>query len=175
MAMRIALDTNVLAYAEGVGDASRRDMSLALLANLDPASVLLPAQALGELFNVLTRRIGRSAEVSRASVEDWRGSSICQPTTAELMTTAVDLATRHRLAIWDAVILSAAAEARCDYLLSEDMQDGFVWRGVMIVNPFGAKVPDTLARLLSQCPSQSLSSIPALVGCRCWGRSGRGR
>ena len=42
--MRLALDTNVLAYAEGVGDARRRDVSLALLARLEPASVLLPAR-----------------------------------------------------------------------------------------------------------------------------------
>ncbi len=149
---RIALDSNILIYAEGAerhpGDQRKIGIAQRLLDAIPRRNRIVPVQALGELFNVLTRRIGRSAEVSRASVEDWRGSSICQPTTAELMTTAVDLATRHRLAIWDAVILSAAAEARCDYLLSEDMQDGFVWRGVMVVNPFGANVPGSLARLL---------------------------
>ena len=150
---RIALDSNILIYAESAerypGDQRKIGIAQRLLDAIPRRNRIVPVQALGELFNVLTRRVGRSADASRASVEDWRGSSICQPTTAELMTTAVDLATRHRLTIWDAVILSAAAEARCDYLLSEDMQDGFVWRGVTIVNPFGANVPGPLARLLA--------------------------
>jgi predicted nucleic acid-binding protein len=42
----------------------------------------------------------------------------------------------HSLSFWDAVILSAAAGAECHLLLSPDMQDGFVWQGVTIVNPF---------------------------------------
>jgi hypothetical protein len=40
------------------------------------------------------------------------------------------------LAIWDAIILAAASEAGCRVLLSEDMQEGFTWGGVTIINPF---------------------------------------
>jgi predicted nucleic acid-binding protein len=64
------------------------------------------------------------------------------------METAVDLATDHRMRVWDALVLAAAAEARCDLLLSEDFQDGFVWRGVTVVNPFAEKPHKMLARLL---------------------------
>ncbi len=48
---------------------------------------------------------------------------------------ALELAVQHRFQIYDAVILTAAAEAECEMLYSEDMQHGFVWRGVKIVNP----------------------------------------
>ncbi|MBS0230977.1 MAG: VapC toxin family PIN domain ribonuclease, partial [Proteobacteria bacterium] len=51
--MEIALDTNVLAYAEGVGDASRQATALALIERLPAAQVRLPAQVLGELVRVL--------------------------------------------------------------------------------------------------------------------------
>ena len=51
--MDIALDTNVLAYAEGVGDAQRQALALALIERLPPARVRLPAQVLGELVRVL--------------------------------------------------------------------------------------------------------------------------
>jgi predicted nucleic acid-binding protein len=56
---------------------------------------------------------------------------------------ATDLAADHQLTIWDATILAAAAEAGCRLLLSEDMQGGFTWRGVTIVNPFAA-IPHAL-------------------------------
>ncbi len=49
---------------------------------------------------------------------------------------AGDLVTDHHLNIWDAMIFAAAAEAGCDVLLSEDMQDGFLWGGVRVISPF---------------------------------------
>jgi len=56
--MRVALDTTVLAYAEGANGAIRRDHTLKLIQRLPPEAVVLPAQALGELFNVLVRKAG---------------------------------------------------------------------------------------------------------------------
>ena len=54
--MRIALDTNVLAYAEGVNGAIMRDKALKLIQRLPAGTIVLPAQTLGELFNVLVRK-----------------------------------------------------------------------------------------------------------------------
>ena len=45
--MRVAIDTNILAYAEGVGDAARRDATMDLFTRLPPEFVLLPVQVLG--------------------------------------------------------------------------------------------------------------------------------
>lgn len=137
--MRIALDTNVLAYAEGVGGASRRDMSLALLANLDPASVLLPAQALGELFRVLTGKARRTGALARAAVLGWADSFDIGDSTWTSFQAAFDLAADHGLSMRDSLILSVAAEGRCRVLLSEDFQAGFTWRGVTVVNPYSAE------------------------------------
>jgi predicted nucleic acid-binding protein len=65
------------------------------------------------------------------------------------MPAAVDLATDHQLGIWDAVILSAAAQSGCRLLLSEDLHDGFTWGGVTVVNPFSAPQHALLRTLLS--------------------------
>lgn len=58
----------------------------------------------------------------------------------------MELCVDHQIDTWDALILAVAAEHRCTMLLSEDMQHGFVWRGVCVVNPFA--VP-THARLVA--------------------------
>ncbi|MDR3298425.1 MAG: hypothetical protein LBU43_00105 [Candidatus Accumulibacter sp.] len=42
--MRIALDTNILAYAGGLGDEARCRSAVALVENLAGADVVLPAQ-----------------------------------------------------------------------------------------------------------------------------------
>jgi predicted nucleic acid-binding protein len=48
----------------------------------------------------------------------------------------MELAVAHKFALWDAIMLAAAAASGCRVFLSEDMQDGFTWRGVTIRNPF---------------------------------------
>ncbi|TIN47659.1 MAG: PIN domain-containing protein, partial [Mesorhizobium sp.] len=57
--MKVALDTNVLAYAEGVNGAEKRDIVLELLRNLPQEAAVIPVQVLGELYNVLVRKAGR--------------------------------------------------------------------------------------------------------------------
>ena len=61
---------------------------------------------------------------------------------------ALDLAVDHRLQFWDALIVTVAAEARRRLLLSEDMPDGFLWRGVTVVIPFAEPLHPRLAALL---------------------------
>jgi hypothetical protein len=46
-------------------------------------------------------------------------------------------------------MISAAAEGGCRLLLSEDLQDGFSWRGVTIANPFAAEQHPLLVALLA--------------------------
>lgn len=70
--MRVALDTNNLAYAEGLNGAQMKDKSVALLATLPPDSVLLPTQVLAELFNILVRKAKQAREAAQASVMRWR-------------------------------------------------------------------------------------------------------
>jgi predicted nucleic acid-binding protein len=68
------------------------------------------------------------------------------------MLAAADLATDHRLTIWDSVILTAAAESGCRLLLSEDLQEGFTWKGVTVTNPFAPLKHELLTALLDASP-----------------------
>ena len=146
--MRIALDTNVLAYAEGINGAGRRDAALALIRQLPQDAAIVPVQVLGELFNVLLRKGGKSRGEARDALLSWRDTFAVVETAPEVMLTAADLATDHQLGIWDAVILSAASQAGCRLLLSEDLQEGFTWAGVTVVNPFATPRHALLQALL---------------------------
>jgi predicted nucleic acid-binding protein len=42
------------------------------------------------------------------------------------------------LGVWDAVVLAATSKAGCRVLLSEDLQEGFTWGGVTVVDPFAS-------------------------------------
>ncbi len=147
--MRVALDTNVLAYAEGVNGASMKKVALDLVRKLPQSATFLPVQTLGELFHLLVRKAGRSPSKARRAILSWRDAFPLIETSEAVILAATDLATDHRLGIWDAVILSAAAEAGCRFLLSEDLQEGFTWNGATVTNPFAPSKHELLAALLN--------------------------
>ena len=146
--MRVALDTNVLGYAEGVNGATMRESALALIEDLPPSAVILPVQILGELFGLLVRKAGRAPAQARLAIMSWRDAFEVAETTEPVMVSALDLAIDHQIGIWDAVVLAAAAEADCRLVLSEDLKDGFVWRGITVTNPFAASRHPLLTGLL---------------------------
>jgi predicted nucleic acid-binding protein len=134
--MRVALDTNILAYAEGIGDIARQRASLDLIQALPPSLVVIPAQCLGELFRVLTGKAGRDATSAQEAILGWADAYGTADSTWAAFQSAMDAAANHGLQIWDALILAVAVEQRCRLLLSEDMQHEFTWRGVTVVNPY---------------------------------------
>ncbi|TGS58655.1 VapC toxin family PIN domain ribonuclease, partial [Mesorhizobium sp. M3A.F.Ca.ET.201.01.1.1] len=97
----------------------------------------------------LVRKAGRSPQEARDALLDWSDAYPVAGTTPEVMTMAVDLAAAHRFGIWDAVILSVASQTGCRLLLSEDLQDGFTWGGVTVVNPFASPRHALLDALLA--------------------------
>ena len=148
--MRLALDTNLLAYAEGVNGAGRKRAALEIIVKLPEGSTFLPVQVLGELFQVLVRKAGRSPEQARTAILGWQDAFSLIETSPSVLLAAADLATHHNFGIWDAVILSAASAAGCRLLLSEDMQNGFTWNGVTVANPFAKEKHVLLAGLVQE-------------------------
>jgi predicted nucleic acid-binding protein len=146
--VRLALDTNILAYAEGVNGAPRKKTALEIIAKLPANSTFLPVQVLGELFHVLVRKAGRSPERARAAILSWQDSFPLIETSPAVLVAAVDLAARHGVGVWDAVVFAAAAAAGCRLLLSEDLQSGFTWNGVTVTNPFSTSKHPLLEELL---------------------------
>lgn len=146
--MRAALDTNVLAYAEGLGDEKRCETARLLVEQLPAERAVLPAQTLGELYRVLTGKAGRDSREARTAILSWADCFEIADSTWSAFQSALDLAADHGLQIWDSLTLSVAAENHCRVLISEDLQDGFTWRGVTIVSPFGSPRSSLLDRLL---------------------------
>ena len=139
---RITIDTNIFAYAEGVrrtdGDNIKIEQARAFLKSLIETDVDLvaTAQVLAELRHVLCRKMPMSGAEANGCLARWQGLETVVATDTKVLAEAFTLAAKHCLQTYDAIILSAAAQAGWDTIYSEDMQHGFVWRGVEVVNPF---------------------------------------
>ena len=150
--MRVALDSNILIYLAGVGrvaeDRRKIEAVRALIGKLrSTVSLVAPVQTLGETFVVL-RRSGVSAAEARTTLLQFGDAFASAPSDKRTVVAAADLAVDHKLQFWDALIVTAAVDAGCVMLLSEDMQHGFVTRGLTIVNPLLAETHPKLATLI---------------------------
>ncbi|MGB2623650.1 MAG: PIN domain-containing protein [Candidatus Acidiferrum sp.] len=144
----MALDTNVLAYAQGVNGDAMKEASLTLIRALPVDAVVLPAQVIGELFQVLILKGQMTPAEARAAIFSWCNVFPVAETSQSALLGAAELAVTHRLGFWDGIVLASAAEAGCRLLLSEDLHPGFTWNSITVANPFATPKHPLLENLL---------------------------
>lgn len=130
-------DTNILLYLLSADDA-KADAAEALIGEGGHISV----QVLNEFASVATRKLGMTHAEVRDALEPIRAICTVHALTEAMHDLGMQLAQRHRLSIYDAMIAAAALSAGCTTLFSEDMQDGLVIeRSLRIRNPFHHRPP----------------------------------
>jgi predicted nucleic acid-binding protein len=127
-------DTNVLIYAVAKNDA-RASKAEALLASGGMVSI----QSLNEFVSVARRKLGMSWKDVKEFLEVI--CVLCPKRVSISLDThrvALAIAEKYGYSIYDALVASAALEAGCETLYSEDLQDGqMINRQLTIRNPFG--------------------------------------
>ncbi len=134
---RVALDTNVLVYAElePESDKGRSAAGQILRAARDG---VITAQVLGEYLRFIQRRAPRAFDGAIKQAAIYRAAFLIPPTTDDIIDMAAEMARTHGLQLWDCVVCAASAQAGAKVLLTEDMQDGRVLNGLRLINPFAA-------------------------------------
>ena len=138
MTDRTFIDTNVLVYAYDRGDPIKRSQALELLgAGIEEQTAVVSAQVLGEFFNTVTRKIPGplSAEEAQEAIEAISALPVVALDLA-LVRRAISTQKRYGISYWDALIVVAAESAGCTRILSEDLNPGQAYNGVVVVNPF---------------------------------------
>lgn len=135
---RVALDSNVLLYAElePESDKGRRAADLVLRAARDG---VVPVQVLGEFLRVVQRRLPEAFAGAIRQAELYRTLFITPPTTDGVLASAAESSLKHGLQFWDAVVCAAADAAGATILLTEDLQDGRRLDNLRFLNPFSAQ------------------------------------
>lgn len=139
IATRYFVDTNVWVYAVDRDEPIKRDIARAFIAE-HQQHLVLSTQVMVEVVSALTRKLGVSLPSAEALLRELEAFEIL-PTTADLVIRGTQTAHAHQLSIWDALIVEAAAAGSCDVLVSEDLHDGAVLRGIRLHNPFAAAGP----------------------------------
>lgn len=98
---------------------------------------ILSVQVLNEFASVATRKIMMPMADVREALAAVRAACQVVPLTEAVHDKGIELAGRHKLPVYDAMIIASALLAGCKTLMSEDMQDGQVFERILKVhNPF---------------------------------------
>jgi len=125
-------DTNVLLYLLS-GDDTRANRA----ENELSAGGILSVQVLNEFASVASRKLNMSI----ADIRDMLSTihTVCKvvPVGEKTHDLGLQIAERHGLSVYDAMIVAAALLAGCKTLVSEDLQDGQIFEEILkIQNPF---------------------------------------
>ncbi|KKB13048.1 hypothetical protein VE25_03905 [Devosia geojensis] len=125
------LDSNVLVYT--ISKDSRAERAYDLLRN----GYVLGVQTLNEFANVARRKFELTwPEVSEASARLAVHASSIMPTEIEDHRRSFQIAERHRLSIYDSLMLAIALRADCTTFYSEDLHHGLVVEDrLTVLNP----------------------------------------
>jgi len=134
--LRFALDSNILVYAFDRGDPARHKAAVAVVVRAMQLDCVLPAQVLAEFLNVIRRKQRAYFNEARAQAARWQKAFAVLETKGEDVLGGAELAARHDLQLWDAIIWCVASSAHSTVLLTEDMQDGFRAEGMCAIDPF---------------------------------------
>ncbi|MCO6440177.1 MAG: PIN domain-containing protein [Nitrococcus mobilis] len=134
--MRVALDTNVLVYAEGYGDSKRCQRARSLLDALPVESAVISAQCLGELYRVLHGKGGMERAHAVDRVLRWAEIFTIADSSSQAFLLALEQVRSHRLQVWAALIACMASVSQCRLLVTENFSGASTLAGVRIAKPF---------------------------------------
>ena len=133
------IDSNIWLYAliDSKVD-QRHQAAVSFLKDLDV--LVVSSQVIKETLSNLIKKTNVSKDYINDLIDMWYLDCQVVETNKDQIVAANRLRNDYGFSFWDSFIVASAMNAKCDYLFSEDMQDGQIIDGnLKIINPF--KVP----------------------------------
>jgi predicted nucleic acid-binding protein len=142
---RVFVDTNILVYSYDIDAGDKRDVARAVLEEIwESRTGVVSTQVLQEFYVTVTRKLRKPLSKTRARevITTYQAWTVQQPHVDDIIA-ASELEERHKLSFWDALVITSAQRLDAQTLLSEDLQNGQRFGGLVIINPFmGLSISD---------------------------------
>jgi len=123
---RIFVDSNIWLYLFLQDDNKKYKTSEEyLLKNNLNSTFIITYQVINEVANILLKNNFTEIEI-RENIEYLFKVCTLQDFTKEIMLIASSVREKYTVSFWDSIIIGSALFAKCDTLVSEDMQDGLM-------------------------------------------------
>ena len=120
---RAFIDTNVFIYIQRTDEPDKTKISER---TIDYFDCIVSTQVLNETCNVLTKKYQSPKYEVKRVLHSIQESCTIVTITYDYPAKALDYHSKYSISYYDALMIVAALEADCKYLISEDMQDGLI-------------------------------------------------
>ena len=136
MTSKVFIDTNILVYSMDMHNMEKQQECRRRLRSLiENNSGVLSTQVLQEFYVTATKKWGVDPLAAKEILNSFEHFETIV-NTPQIIKDAIDCAVINTLSFWDALIVVAAEHAKCETILTEDLNHGQIIRGAKIENPF---------------------------------------
>ena len=130
-------DTNVLVYAQDDSNPEKQRIAIELITHALEVNHdgCISTQVLQEFCNTMCKKTRRTKEEIDGMLDGFR-ELLKTDVTVDLVRHALDVKDEYGIQYYDALIVSAAERLGCSEIVSEDLNDGQLYRGMKVINPF---------------------------------------
>jgi predicted nucleic acid-binding protein len=133
------IDTNIIIYANDARDEQKQKRALAIVAeHMRLGTGVISTQVLQEYAHVALNKLHQRQDVILRQLVLLEGLEVI-PQNPALIRRSVEIKATYQISFWDACIISAAEHAKCNIILSEDLNNGQFYSGIAMENPFARK------------------------------------
>ncbi len=141
---KIFLDTNFLVYSIDTRDKEKHQKARLILAKAVELHLpVISTQVIQEFYVVCTQKLKIDPLIIKNIIHNFQNLEIVN-NDLSLVEQAIDISILSQLSFWDSLIIAAAEKANCDLVLSEDLNSGQNYRGIIVLNPFSVENFDNL-------------------------------
>jgi len=132
---KVFMDTNILVYSMDGSNLLKQQTCRRLLREAATQNTgVISTQVMQEFYVAATSKLRADPLIVKDILRSFERFEIVV-VLPSLIKEAIDCSIIQRLSFWDALIIVAAESANCETLLTEDLNNGQVIRGVRIENP----------------------------------------
>jgi len=137
---KIFMDTNLLVYTLDNKDIKKKNAARKIVKEVvESHQPVISTQVIKEFYVVGTKKLNVEPLIVKNIIHNFHNMEIVS-IDLDLIEQAIDISVVSQLSFWDSLIIAAAEKARCEYVYSEDLNAGQIYRGVTLVNPFQEEV-----------------------------------
>jgi predicted nucleic acid-binding protein len=130
------IDSNIIVYANDARDKVKQAIALNVITeHMKSGTGVISTQVLQEYAHVALNKLHQRQDVILRQLVLLEEMTVIQQSPA-LIRRAVEIKAAYQISFWDACIIAAAEYAKCNVILSEDMNAGQFYSGIVMQNPF---------------------------------------
>ncbi|MEQ8533200.1 MAG: PIN domain-containing protein [Imperialibacter sp.] len=138
---KVFIETNFLIYLFSEDDQIKKVHCTQLIDSLRDKVVLVwSTQVMQEFYRVMTVKHHIPPQVVKDILQLFDDFELVI-NNKETINTAIDIQTVNKISFWDSLVISAASQAKCTTILTEDLNNGQLIQGVFLQDPFKLDSP----------------------------------